>query len=87
MDVAPGFDIEGRSLEAFLSWVSRETGLRTDLHDEDTVRAAEIDLHGSIDGLTPVEALAAVLPACGLKHRIDAGTLQIERLDAGDSVR
>jgi ferric-dicitrate binding protein FerR (iron transport regulator) len=88
VSVAPGFEVEGRSLEAFLSWVSRETGLLLQLQDEEVVRAAEeIDLHGSIDGLTPIEGLGAVLPTCGLIHRVDAGTLHVERPDAGSSRR
>ena len=48
---------------------------------------AQGDLHGSIDGMTPVEALDAVLPTCGLTHRVDAGTLHVQHLDGGSSGR
>ena len=36
-----------------------------------------ISLSGSVNGLTPEEALAAVLPTCGLVHRVDAGDLYL----------
>jgi hypothetical protein len=43
-------------------------------------------LHGRPDllkGLTPAEALDVVLPACGLRHRIDRHRVVIERASAG----
>ena len=36
-------------------------------------------LRGSIDGLTPEQALEAILPTCGLAHRIANGTVTIDR--------
>jgi hypothetical protein len=35
----------------------------------------QIVLHGSIDGLTPEEALGAVLPTCGLTFRLEGERL------------
>ena len=59
--------IEGATLESFLNWASGELGLTWRFAD----RAAErygrtVVLHGSIEGLTPKEALEAVLPTCGM---------------------
>jgi len=34
-------------------------------------------LHGSIDGLTPREALDAVLPATGMTHDIQNGKIRV----------
>jgi ferric-dicitrate binding protein FerR (iron transport regulator) len=74
----PGFEIEGRRLEEFLSWVAGETGWSVRYADaslEET--ASDTVLHGSIEGLTIEEALLAVLPTCGLDHRLEEGTLEI----------
>ena len=79
IEIAPSFEIEGQSLDRFLGWVSRETGWRLRFASADTSRAApSIVLHDSVRGLTPAEALAAVLPTCGLTHRVSEGTLVVE---------
>jgi ferric-dicitrate binding protein FerR (iron transport regulator) len=77
--IAPGFEIEGRSLEAFLAWAARETGRTLEFADE-TARAAaaELTLHGSIDGLDPQQALETVLATTDLgvavgPQRIEVG--------------
>jgi FecR protein len=72
---APPFAVEGKTLGAFLDWVSHEgawTVTFADRRFSQTARATV--LHGRPDllrGLTPAEALDVVLPACGLRHRID----------------
>jgi len=51
----------------FLDWASRELGTRWEYGRPEMRRRVEpIVLHGSLEGLTPDEALAAVLPTCGL---------------------
>jgi len=81
LEVAPAFDLEGRSLEAFLGWVARETGWRVRFEEPSIAASApSLILHGSIEGLRPDEAPAAVLPTCGLRHRVEDGTLTIGRL-------
>jgi ferric-dicitrate binding protein FerR (iron transport regulator) len=76
LQIAPPFHLEGRSLETFLGWVTRETGWRTRFADSDSESAAPgIVLHGSVHGLRPDQALDAVLPTCGMRHRIERGTL------------
>jgi ferric-dicitrate binding protein FerR (iron transport regulator) len=78
--VAPPFVIEGATLERFLNWVSGELGLTWRYAD----RAAErygrtVVLHGSIEGLTPQEALEAVVPTCGMSQRTSRGELIVAR--------
>jgi hypothetical protein len=78
--LAPPFVIEGATLESFLNWVSGELGLTWRYAD----RAAErygrtVVLHGSIEGLTPKEALDAVLPTCGMSERTSRGELIVAR--------
>lgn len=80
--IAPEFRIEGRTLGAYLDWVSRETGWRVRFADPSIARdASTIILHGSVATLRPDETPAAVLPACGLRHRLSDSTLVIERQD------
>jgi ferric-dicitrate binding protein FerR (iron transport regulator) len=76
---APPLDVDGESLGVFLDWVSRETGLQWRFSEPGLARAArEVVLHGTIEGLTPEEALSVVLPGCGLRHRRLEGALLLE---------
>jgi ferric-dicitrate binding protein FerR (iron transport regulator) len=76
--IAPEFDLEGRSLSGFLDWVSRETGRNIRYADDRTARAAAAHrLHGSVEGLTPEQALEAVLPASGLPYGVIDGQLVV----------
>jgi len=77
---APPFDLEGRTLSDYLAWLSRETGWEVEYADPSIAAgAATIILHGSTSGLRPDESPAAILPACGLRHRLEGGMLRIER--------
>jgi len=71
--VAPAFDIDGRSVADFLAWVSRETGREvTFATPEAEAQAERVMLSGSISGLNPEDALAAVLPTTPLRsHEVD----------------
>jgi ferric-dicitrate binding protein FerR (iron transport regulator) len=79
----PPFSVDGKKLGAFLDWVSREgawTVTFADVTYADAARA--IVVHGRPDqlrGLTPAEALAVVLPTCGLRHRMEGNRVVIER--------
>jgi FecR protein len=65
--IAPQFQLEGGTVRQFLDWVAREQGWRWRFADSDTARrAAGIVTHGALEGYTPEEALAIVLPTCGL---------------------
>ena len=74
--IAQPFTLEGATASAFVQWVSREQGWQWAYADEKTKRLAErAVLHGSMEGLSPEEALAAVLPASGLTSRRDGDRL------------
>jgi ferric-dicitrate binding protein FerR (iron transport regulator) len=69
---APSFPVEGRTLQAFLEWVSREGGRRVVFLDPMVERRLQgTVLHGSVDGLSVDQALSVILPTCGLTHRVD----------------
>ena len=77
-EIAPSFELEGSTLGEFLGWVGRETGWRVAWADPARATAgARTTLHGSIDGLPPEQALAAVLPTCGLADRRDGETVVV----------
>ncbi|HEV8630971.1 MAG TPA: FecR family protein [Thermoanaerobaculia bacterium] len=77
-EIAPSYRLEGRPLGDFLGWVGRETGWRVAWADPARAAgAAEVVLHGSVEGLPPDQALAAVLPTCGLASRRDGDTVVV----------
>lgn len=79
--IAPEFVIEGRSLDEFLAWVGRETGRQVVYTSVDAAREAEqTTLRGSVSGLAPEAAVAAVFAAePGLSHEIAAGQIRVDR--------
>jgi ferric-dicitrate binding protein FerR (iron transport regulator) len=82
-EIAPAYRLEGQSLHQFLEWAARETG--RELHYADSAArgdASSLELHGSVDGLTPDQALTAVLATTSLP--VDVGSTRIE---VGDRVR
>jgi ferric-dicitrate binding protein FerR (iron transport regulator) len=77
-DAAPMLAIEGVKLREFLSWISRETGLRVEPADGEAVAVADsCVLHGSIENVAIADAPGVVLSSCGLGHRISDGTLAV----------
>ena len=88
---APPFSVEGKTLGAFLDWVSREGAWTVTFADRRFSEAARATvLHGRPDllkGLTPAEALDVVLPTCGLRHRIDGHRVVIERETSAGATR
>jgi hypothetical protein len=85
-EFVPDFPIDGRPLSAFLDWVARETG-RT-LSFVGPASRADTDhttLNGSISGLTPLQALDAVLATTRFRYDVTVpGQLRIELQAAGD---
>lgn len=78
--LAGAFELEGRSLSAFLTWVCEENGWELSFADAVAQREADTAiLHGSIEGLTPEEALPAVLLTTGMEHELNDGILIVQR--------
>lgn len=76
--VTPMLDLEGRTAREFLDWIARERGWRVAYEGEVVARmAGEIVLGGGAGGLSPGEALDAVLPACRLTYRVEDGVLHV----------
>lgn len=76
----PEFAIEGHTLVEFLEWFTRETGERID-YGSDAVRAvaAGTRLNGSVSGLSPQDALSAVLASTQFMiESSDAGVLRLK---------
>jgi ferric-dicitrate binding protein FerR (iron transport regulator) len=82
-EVAPAYRLEGQSLHRFLEWAARETG-REVRYADGAARddASALELHGSVEGLTPDQALTAVLATTSLP--VDVGST---RIDVGDRIR
>lgn len=80
-DVIPPFDIEGRSVDAFLAWAARETGRKVVYPSADVERRAqETLLRGSVTGLTPDAAVEAVLSTTALRPSIGQDHIRIEAI-------
>jgi len=76
--MAPDIEIENRPLQEFLVWFSRETGRKLVLADEEARRqTATIRMHGSVRGLTAMEALSAVMAATTLRFELPEGTIRV----------
>lgn len=76
VDLAPPFELEGRTLTEFLEWVTRETGREIRYADPKLEEVAQsIVLHGSMGDVTPSQAPDVVLPGAGLEHRVEEGVL------------
>jgi len=83
LKVSPAFSVEGRTLDEYLEWVSRETGLKIWYADESLAKSApQIILHGSIGNLKADRTPSVILAACGLRSRNSEGLLIVERKHA-----
>jgi ferric-dicitrate binding protein FerR (iron transport regulator) len=76
----PAIDIDGRPLAQFLSWAGRELGREVVFATpEVAAESAAIVVHGSIAGLTPAEALDAVLATTSVRGRLEEGRILVFR--------
>jgi ferric-dicitrate binding protein FerR (iron transport regulator) len=81
---APSFDIDGRSVGDFLTWVARELGCEVVYADSQTqAEASRVLLSGSISGLNPGDALAAVMPTTPLRGEVRSGQLLVSLSGSG----
>ena len=79
-DLAPLFDIEGKSLLEFLKWAARESGRVLFFEDSDLRMAAmRTDLHGSIANFSPLQAVESVMATTEFRYRLDGDKIIIER--------
>jgi ferric-dicitrate binding protein FerR (iron transport regulator) len=79
LEAAPPIDIEGMPLSQFLAWAARETGREVAYASPDIQReAAGIVVHGSIAGLSPPEALNAVLATTSVRAQVSRGSLVVD---------
>jgi ferric-dicitrate binding protein FerR (iron transport regulator) len=77
--VTPPYVIEGQSVEAFLVWAARQTGRSIVYTSPDVARQARsVTLSGTVEGLTPDEAVAAVLSTTSLQPEIGTEHIRIE---------
>jgi ferric-dicitrate binding protein FerR (iron transport regulator) len=77
--VTPPFTLEGRSVQEFLEWAGRETGRSVVFASHEAARRARtVTLSGTVEGLTPDEAVAAVLSTTTLRAEIEAGRIRVE---------
>jgi ferric-dicitrate binding protein FerR (iron transport regulator) len=77
-DVTPPYAIEDRRLTEFLAWVCRETGRELAFASPEVEATAQsIILRGSVAGLSPNDALAAVMATTNLSYTDDDGRLVI----------
>lgn len=78
-EVTPPFAIEQRTLPDFLDWVSRETGRHLEYASPQLQSsAAGIVLRGSVAGLRPDAALAAVMATTPLDYTADRSLITIK---------
>jgi ferric-dicitrate binding protein FerR (iron transport regulator) len=79
LEAAPSIDIEGLPLSQFLAWAARETGREVVYASPEAESEAEgIVVHGSIAGLTPAEALDAVLATTSVHANVAGGNLVVD---------
>ncbi len=72
VDLTPTFDMANKSLLDFLKWAARETGRELVFEsDESRMFAMRTDVHGSVAGLTPDQALAAILATTTVRYQIE----------------
>ena len=79
VELTPTFDMTNKSLLDFLKWAARETGRELQFgSNESRMFAMRTDVHGSADGMTPDEALEAVLATTTVHYRIEDDKIMID---------
>jgi ferric-dicitrate binding protein FerR (iron transport regulator) len=87
-DVTPPYAIEDRKLADFLAWVCRETGRELTYADPQTEAVARaIVLRGSVAGMAPDEALAAVMATTQLTYLDNDGRLVVQQAERRAATR
>lgn len=77
--ITPPFVLDGRSVESFLAWAGRETGRTVEYASPDAAaQARSVTLRGTVEGLTPEEAVAAVLSTTSLRPVVGIERIRVE---------
>jgi ferric-dicitrate binding protein FerR (iron transport regulator) len=77
--VTPPFNIEGRSVDEFLAWAARETGREVAYASAAAERQARsVTLRGTVEGLAPDQAVAAVLSTTSLRPTVEDDRFTID---------
>ena len=80
--ITPMPDIDGRRLDEVLAGMARDRGLQLAFDSGETAAAARtIRLSGSVQGMTPDQALESVLATCRMRFSADKTHLRIARAD------
>lgn len=66
-DATPAYSLEGRTLDEYLAWLSRETGLAIEDPAGRLGTVGTVVLHGKLPALRPLETAEIVLPSCDLQ--------------------
>jgi ferric-dicitrate binding protein FerR (iron transport regulator) len=78
-EIAPPFDIEGRTLIEALDWFAHEGGFSLEFASPAArARASTIVLHGSTRGLRPRDALNMVMAGTAMSGVIESGRIRID---------
>ena len=76
--MAPEIDIDNRPLGEFLAWFARETGRKLVYADPATQQQIDsIRMHGNVHGLTPMQALKAVMASTSLRFDLPSGAIRV----------
>lgn len=82
--VAPPFEVEGRTVDAFLRWYERETGRAVRYSDEESERLArQTKIYGGAVDVTPEVAAESILLSAGLEGATQNGELMIRPITSG----
>lgn len=82
-DATPALDLEGMSLARFLTWAGRELGHDVELAATITeADVATVVIHGSTAGLSPTEALEAVLATTHFQATVEGDRILVGRRDS-----
>ncbi len=75
--LAPDFDMDGRTMQDFLEWVGHETGLEIE-YDSDETRLAAVQtrMHGMVN-LEPLRAMDLIMQTSDLTHVLKDGTILV----------
>jgi ferric-dicitrate binding protein FerR (iron transport regulator) len=77
--ITPPFSIEGRTVDEFLTWAGRETGRTVEYASPEVARQARsVMLNGTVEGLPPERALAAVLATTSLEPTLAGDRIRID---------